>query len=252
MSTIMVAGNWKMNASTATTADLVEGLVAGIGQLPAKVEMVVFPPLPYLAQAQQLLQHSAIALGAQNVSDKVQGAYTGEVSAAMLKDFGVRYVLVGHSERRSLYTESDTLVAAKFQAVQAAGMVPVLCVGETLAQREEGATLSVVTSQVQAVIDALGVAALAAAVLAYEPVWAIGTGLTASPEQAQAVHQAIRAYVAAQDAAVAEGMQILYGGSVNATTAAELFAQADIDGGLVGGASLDAQSFLAIGQAAQS
>ena len=241
-----------MNASTATTADLIERLVAGVDQLPAKVEMVVFPPLPYLAQAQQLLQHATIALGAQNVSEQAQGAYTGEVSAAMLKDFGVRYVLVGHSERRSLYAESDTLVAAKFQAVQAAGMVPVLCVGETLAQREEGATLSVVNGQVQAVIDALGVAALASSILAYEPVWAIGTGLTASPEQAQEVHQAIRAHVAAQDAAVAEGMQILYGGSVNAATATELFAQADIDGGLVGGASLDAQSFLAIGQAVQS
>jgi triosephosphate isomerase len=249
---MMVAGNWKMNASTATTADLIDSLVAGAGQLSANVEMVVFPPLPYLAQAQQLLQHANIALGAQNVSDKAQGAYTGEVSAAMLKDFGVRYVLVGHSERRSLYGENDTLVAAKFQAVQAAGMVPVLCIGETLAQREQGATLSVVNGQVQAVIDALGVDALAAAVLAYEPVWAIGTGLTASPEQAQAVHQAIRAHVAAQNAVVAEGMQILYGGSVSGATAPELFAQADIDGGLVGGASLDAQSFLAIGQAAQS
>jgi triosephosphate isomerase len=249
---MMVAGNWKMNASTATTADLIASLVVGAAQLSANVKMVVFPPLPYLAQTQQLLQHSTITLGAQNVSDQAQGAYTGEVSAIMLQDFGVRYVLVGHSERRSLYAESDSLVAAKFQAVQAANMVPVLCIGETLAERERGTTLSVVNGQVQAVIDTVGIAALTSAVLAYEPVWAIGTGLTASPGQAQEVHQAIRSHLAAQDVAVAEGMQILYGGSVSAATATELFAQADIDGGLVGGAALEAQAFLAIGQAAQN
>jgi triosephosphate isomerase len=246
---MMVAGNWKMNASTSATAQLLEGLNVGVVDLPETTTMVVFPPLPYLAQAQQLLQGSSIALGAQNVSDQGKGAFTGEVSAPMLQDFGVRYVLVGHSERRSLYAESDALVAAKFQAVQAAGMVPVLCIGETLEQREQDATLAVVNAQVQAVIDAAGVDALANAVVAYEPVWAIGTGLTASPEQAQAVHAAIRAHVASQNSAVAEGLQILYGGSVSGATAEALFAQADIDGGLVGGASLDAQSFLAIGQA---
>lgn len=249
MPTMMVAGNWKMNASTSATAQLLEGLNVGVVDLPETTTMVVFPPLPYLAQAQQLLQGSSIALGAQNVSDQGKGAFTGEVSAPMLQDFGVRYVLVGHSERRSLYAESDALVAAKFQAVQAAGMVPVLCIGETLEQREQDATLAVVNAQVQAVIDAAGVDALANAVVAYEPVWAIGTGLTASPEQAQAVHAAIRAHVASQNSAVAEGLQILYGGSVSGATAEALFAQADIDGGLVGGASLDAQSFLAIGQA---
>jgi len=252
MSRIIVAGNWKMNASIAATANLIGGLVDGIDQLPANVEMVIFPPLPYLAQAQQLLYHTAIALGAQNVSNKTQGAYTGEVSAAMLKDFGVRYVLVGHSERRALYAENDAWVAAKFQAVQTAGMVPVLCIGETLEQREEEATISVVNSQVRAVIDVLGVDALGLAVLAYEPLWAIGTGLTASPQQAQDVHQAIRAHVAMENAVVAESMQILYGGSVNAANATELFSQKDIDGGLVGGASLDAQTFLAIGQSANS
>ncbi|HBD22866.1 MAG TPA: triose-phosphate isomerase [Oceanospirillaceae bacterium] len=251
MSTMMVAGNWKMNASTLTNTDLTNALVAGAATL-TNVQMVVFPPAPYLGQVQELLADSAIALGAQNVSDKAQGAYTGEVSATMLKDFGVKYVLVGHSERRSLYGESDAIVAAKFKAVKTAGLIPVLCIGETLAQREAEATLDVVNGQLQAVIDLVGVAELATAVVAYEPVWAIGTGLTASPEQAQEVHQAIRAYLATQDAAVAEQVQILYGGSVNAATANELFAQSDIDGGLVGGASLDAQAFLAIGQAAQS
>jgi len=248
---MMVAGNWKMNASTLTNTDLTNALVAGAATL-TNVQMVVFPPAPYLGQVQELLAGSAIALGAQNVSDKAQGAYTGEVSATMLKDFGVKYVLVGHSERRSLYGESDAIVAAKFKAVKTAGLIPVLCIGETLAQREAEATLDVVNGQLQAVIDLVGVAELATAVVAYEPVWAIGTGLTASPEQAQEVHQAIRAYLATQDAAVAEQVQILYGGSVNAATANELFAQSDIDGGLVGGASLDAQAFLAIGQAAQS
>ena len=251
MSTMMVAGNWKMNASTLTNTDLTNALVAGAATL-TNVQMVVFPPAPYLGQVQELLADSAIAVGAQNVSDKAQGAYTGEVSATMLKDFGVKYVLVGHSERRSLYGESDAIVAAKFKAVKTAGLIPVLCIGETLAQREAEATLDVVNGQLQAVIDLVGVAELATAVVAYEPVWAIGTGLTASPEQAQEVHQAIRAYLATQDAAVAEQVQILYGGSVNAATANELFAQSDIDGGLVGGASLDAQAFLAIGQAAQS
>ena len=251
MSTMMVAGNWKMNASTLTNTDLTNALVAGAATL-TNVQMVVFPPAPYLGQVQELLTDSAIALGAQNVSDKAQGAYTGEVSATMLKDFGVKYVLVGHSERRSLYGENDAIVAAKFKAVKTAGLIPVLCIGETLAQREAEATLDVVNGQLQAVIDLVGVAELATAVVAYEPVWAIGTGLTASPEQAQEVHQAIRAYLATQDAAVAEQVQILYGGSVNAATANELFAQSDIDGGLVGGASLDAQAFLAIGQAAQS
>jgi triosephosphate isomerase len=248
---MMVAGNWKMNASTLTNADLINDLVAG-AELLANVQMVVFPPAPYLGQVQELLTDSAIALGAQNVSDKAEGAYTGEVSATMLNDFGVRYVLVGHSERRSVYGESDAIVAAKFKAVKSAGMIPVLCIGETLAQREADATLDVVNGQLQTVIDLVGIAELATAVVAYEPVWAIGTGLTASPEQAQAVHQAIRAYLSSQDAMVAEQVQILYGGSVNAATANELFAQSDIDGGLVGGASLDAQAFLAIGQAAQS
>jgi triosephosphate isomerase len=169
----------------------------------------------------------------------------------MLHDFGVRYVLVGHSERRALYAETDAVVAAKYKAIQAAGMIPVLCIGETLQQRQQNETLLVVNAQLQAVIDAAGVESLGQAVVAYEPVWAIGTGLTASPEQAQEVHGAIRAHVASQAAKVAANMQILYGGSVTAATANELFAQTDIDGGLVGGASLEAQSFLAIGQAAQ-
>lgn len=251
MPNMMVAGNWKMNASTEATTELLQGLLNGQDSLPVGVEMVVFPPLPYLAQAQQMLQSGGIVWGAQNVSEHSKGAYTGEVSTSMLADFGVRYVLVGHSERRSIYGESDATVAAKYMAVQAADMVPVLCIGETLEQREAGETLAVVNAQVQAVLDAAGAESLANAVVAYEPVWAIGTGLTATPEQAQEVHAAIRAHIAAANADVAEKVQILYGGSVSPATATELFAQQDIDGGLVGGASLDAQSFLAIGQAAQ-
>ena len=251
MPTMMVAGNWKMNASIESSAALLEDLVAGAASLSENTQMVVFPPLPYLAQAQQMLQGTAIALGAQNVSEQAKGAFTGETSAAMLHDFGVRYVLVGHSERRALYAETDAVVAAKYKAIQAAGMIPVLCIGETLQQRQQNETLLVVNAQLQAVIDAAGVESLGQAVVAYEPVWAIGTGLTASPEQAQEVHGAIRAHVASQAANVAANMQILYGGSVTAATANELFAQTDIDGGLVGGASLEAQSFLAIGQAAQ-
>ena len=252
MPNMMVAGNWKMNASTEATTELLQGLLNGQDALPAGVEMVVFPPLPYLAQAQQMLQAGGIVWGAQNVSEHAKGAFTGEVSTSMLADFGVRYVLVGHSERRAIYGESDATVAAKYMAVQAAGMVPVLCIGETLEQREAGETLAVVNAQVQAVLDVAGADSLANAVVAYEPVWAIGTGLTATPEQAQEVHAAIRAHIAAANADVAAKVQILYGGSVSPATATELFAQQDIDGGLVGGASLDAQSFLAIGQAAQA
>lgn len=251
MANMIVAGNWKMNASAISTVNLLRNLTVGVKKLTANVKIVVFPPSPYLFQAKQLLQGSAITLGAQDVSEHRQGAYTGEVSVDMLNDFGVHYVLVGHSERRSLYAESNALVASKFQAVKACGMVPILCVGETLKQREDIETLNVVNNQVQAVVDKLGIDALATAVLAYEPVWAIGTGLTASPQQVKEVHQGIRAHVAKQDAILAERMKILYGGSVNSSVAAKLFSQADIDGVLVGSASLDAQSFLAISHAAQ-
>ena len=214
------------------------------------VAVAVCVPFPYLAQAQAALTGGPLAWGAQNLSEKASGAFTGEVSAAMLKDFGCQYVLVGHSERRALYGESDALVAEKFAAALAAGLRPVLCVGETLAERESGKTAEVVAKQMAAVLDRVGVAALANAVVAYEPVWAIGTGKTATSEQAQEVHAAIRAQVAALDTKVAEGVQILYGGSVKPSNAEELFGMPDIDGGLIGGASLVAADFLAICRAA--
>ena len=247
---MIVAGNWKMNASKSAVTELLSGLKQGLAGA-SEAELVVFPPFPYLAQVQQELVSTCIRIGVQNVSAAPKGAYTGEVSLAMAAEFGVTYVLVGHSERRALFAEDDAQVAAKYVATQAASLTPILCVGETLAQREQGETLAVVKAQVQAVIDAAGAGSFANAVIAYVPVWAIGTGLTASPAQAQAVHQAIREHVAQVAPSEAASLKILYGGSVTATSAAELFAQADIDGGLVGGASLQAESFLAIGQAAQ-
>lgn len=240
----LVAGNWKMHGNLAENEALLSGLLAGMGDVKAGVAVCV--PFPYLAQVQAKLAGSAIALGAQNVSQHAKGAYTGEVSAAMLQDFACTYVIVGHSERRALYGESDEEVAEKFAAVQAAGMTPILCVGETLSEREGGVTEDVVGRQLDAVIAKCGVAALAKAVVAYEPVWAIGTGKTASPEQAQAVHAFIRGKVRALDAAVADGLVIQYGGSMKPNNAVELLGQPDIDGGLIGGAALNAEDFLAI------
>ena len=243
-----VAGNWKMHGSFQKNALLLDALKASVAGFAC--EVVVCPPYPYLAQAQTLLAGSGIGLGAQNVSEFATGAYTGEVSAAMLGELGCQYVLVGHSERRTIYGETDAVVAAKFAAAQANGLVPVLCVGEVLEERQSGKTTEVVSRQLSAVIDLLGVSALINSVVAYEPVWAIGTGVTASPEQAQEVHAAIRAQVAALNASVANGLRVLYGGSVKGQNAAELFAQPDIDGGLIGGAALVASDFLAICQAA--
>jgi triosephosphate isomerase len=240
----LVAGNWKMHGSLAENEALLSGILAGMGAVKAGVAVCV--PFPYLAQAQAKLTGSAIAWGAQNMSQHAKGAFTGEVSASMLKDFACAYVLVGHSERRAIYGESDEMVAEKFAAAQAAGMTPILCVGETLDEREGGITEAVVARQMDAVIAKCGVASLAKAVVAYEPVWAIGTGKTASPDQAQAVHAFIRAKVRSLDAGVADGLVIQYGGSVKANNAAELFGQADIDGGLIGGASLNVEEFLAI------
>lgn len=237
-----------MHGSLQANAALLERLKSGMPGL--QCEVVVCAPFPYLAQLQALLASTQVRWGAQSVSEHVSGAYTGEVSAAMLCEFGCRYVLVGHSERRSLFGESDAVVAAKFVAAREAGLVPILCLGETLVEREAGATAAVVSRQLDAVIDRAGVAALASAVVAYEPVWAIGTGVTASPAQAQEVHAAIRERVADLDAGLAEGLRILYGGSVKPQNAAELFAQDDIDGGLIGGAALVADDFLAICQAA--
>ena len=242
----LVAGNWKMHGSLAENAALLTGLKSAL----TGIEALVCVPFPYLAQAQGILTGSSIAWGAQNLSEQAKGAYTGEVSAVMLKDFACAYVIVGHSERRSLYAESDELVAKKYMAAQAAGLTPILCVGELLDEREAGVTEQVIARQLDAVIRAAGVASLAQAVVAYEPVWAIGTGRTASPEQAQAVHAFIRNKLAALDGDVAARLVIQYGGSVKGSNAAELMAQPDIDGALVGGASLVVDEFVAICKAA--
>jgi triosephosphate isomerase len=240
-----VAGNWKMNGGLAANQKLVIGLLESLRvSCAAKVALCV--PYPYLEQVSRLLAGSTLALGAQDVSAHAAGAYTGEVAASMLADFGCRYVIVGHSERRVMHGESPDLVAQKFGAAQAAGMTPVLCLGETLEERQADATLDVVFRQLDAVLAQRGVAALNDAVLAYEPVWAIGTGLSATPNEAQLVHQALRQRVAKDDLAVAADLRIIYGGSVKADNVAALFAQPDIDGGLVGGASLDANEFSAI------
>ena len=245
----LVAGNWKMNGGLKTNQQLLQDVVAGVAGLRG-VAVAVCVPFPYLAQVQAVLSGTSVMWGAQNLSEQAQGAFTGEISAAMLQDFACRYVLVGHSERRSIYGESDKLVAEKFAAALASGLRPVLCVGETLEQRDAGKTLEVVSAQIDAVLSRVGVAAFSGAVVAYEPVWAIGTGRTATSAQAQEVHAAIRAQVAKTDARVAEELQILYGGSVKPANAAELFAMPDIDGGLIGGASLVAADFLAICAAA--
>ncbi|MCC6534874.1 MAG: triose-phosphate isomerase [Burkholderiales bacterium] len=245
----LVAGNWKMHGSLTENEALLGALRGGLGSA-APSECAVCVPFPYLAQAQRLLQGSAVAWGAQDVSEHAKGAYTGEVSAAMLRDLGCRYVLVGHSERRAMHAEDSPLVARKLRAAQSAGLVPIVCVGETLAERERGVTDAIVSEQLGAVIDGLGVGVFAQAVIAYEPVWAIGTGKTATPEQAQAVHTTLRRLVVQRDPGMADSVRILYGGSVKASNAKELFAMPDIDGALVGGASLDPKEFLAIWRAA--
>ena len=244
----IVAGNWKLHGSRQFATELVGQVAAG---LPLQgVELVILPPLPYLGDLVEDFEGTALAFGSQDVSCNEKGAYTGEVSAAMLVDVGARYGLVGHSERRQYHHESSELVARKFVAAVHAGLVPVLCVGETLEQREAGQTEQVIAAQLAPVLELAGVDAFAGAVVAYEPVWAIGTGRTASPEQAQAVHAFIRGEVAGRDARIADSLPILYGGSVKPDNAAELFSQPDVDGGLVGGASLVAADFLAIARAA--
>jgi triosephosphate isomerase len=246
----LVAGNWKMHGTLAQNAGLLGELRGGMQGL-TQVDCAVCVPFPYLAQVQEKLSGSAIKWGAQDVHQLEKGAYTGEVSASMLRDFACAYVIVGHSERRAIYGESSRLVAEKFVAAQQAGLTPILCVGETLEQRESNVTEAVVAEQLDAVIHMAGVQALKNSVVAYEPVWAIGTGKTATSAQAQAVHAFIRQRVASQDGQVAAGLCILYGGSVKANNAAELFAMPDIDGGLIGGASLVADEFLAICKAGQ-
>ena len=246
----LIAGNWKMNGSLGESKKLVSALRAGLGSAKG-AEMLLAPPYVYIPAVKEWLAGSPILLGAQDVADKVgSGAFTGEVSGAMLADLGCGFAIVGHSERRALYGETDEIVAAKFRAAQAAKLVPILCVGETLAERDSGATEQTVSRQLEAVLDTAGAAAFGRAVVAYEPVWAIGTGRTATPEQAQDVHAFLRALVAARDATIAAGLRILYGGSVKGANARALFGMDDIDGGLVGGASLVAAEFLEIFRAA--
>jgi triosephosphate isomerase len=246
----LVAGNWKMHGSLAANQILLTTLASQLERLNG-MRSAVCVPFPYLAQAQTVLTGSCLAWGAQDVSQYEKGAYTGEVSASMLLEFGCRYVIVGHSERRALFGETDAVVAAKFAAALVAGLTPILCVGETLEERDAGRAESVIAQQLDAVVAESGMAGLAKSVIAYEPVWAIGTGKTASPAQAQAVHAFIRSKLAALDPDVAAALVIQYGGSVKAANAAELFAQPDIDGGLIGGASLDVDEFMAICHAAQ-
>ncbi|PWK89784.1 triose-phosphate isomerase [Fulvimonas soli] len=245
----LVAGNWKMHGSRSMASALVGEIAAA---LPAAADVLVFPPFPYIAELAAAHGGNGIGFGAQDVSaHEGQGAYTGEVSAAMLADVGAQWVLVGHSERRQYHAESDALVAEKFAAARAGGLTPVLCVGETLEEREAGQTEAVIARQLGAVLARNGIASFDTAVIAYEPVWAIGTGRTATPAQAQEAHAFIRSQLAKEDAMIAGLTRLLYGGSVKPANAAELFAQPDVDGGLIGGASLAAADFLAICASAQ-
>ena len=247
----LVMGNWKLNGSKVFTKELVAGLNAELADVKG-CDVAIAPPVMYLAEAEAALAgQSVISLGAQNVDVNVQGAFTGDISTEMLKDFGAKYIIIGHSERRTYHKESDEFIAKKFGALKAAGLVPVLCIGETEAENEAGQTETVCARQIDAVIDALGVEAFNGAVIAYEPILAIGTGKSATPAQAQAAHAFIRGHIAAKSQAVADQVIIQYGGSVNDANAAELFTQPDIDGALVGGASLKAHAFAVIVKAAE-
>ncbi|HQU15434.1 MAG: triose-phosphate isomerase [Chromatiales bacterium 21-64-14] len=246
----LVAGNWKLNGTRAGIAALTGGIKAGLGSV-GDTEVAVCPTFVHLPRVADLLQGTPVAWGAQDLCDQDEGAYTGEVSGPMLAELGCTYVIVGHSERRNLYGEDDAVVARKFVAARRAGLLPILCVGELLEEREAGVTEQVVARQLTAVLDLAGVGELAHGVIAYEPVWAIGTGKTASPAQAQEVHAFIRGTIAARDDTIAGRLRLLYGGSVKGSNAAELFAMPDIDGGLIGGASLKVEEFLAICAAAR-
>lgn len=245
----LVAGNWKLNGSKQSTKDLIEGILAGMTEV-KNADVAVCPPYVYIPQAAELLASTPVAWGAQNCSQHNDGAYTGEVAAPMLKEFGCKYIILGHSERRAIYKETNDDIVQKYIAVKETGLIPILCVGELLSEREAGKTEAVVAEQLDAVLNVTGIEQFENAVIAYEPVWAIGTGVTATPEQAQEVHAFIRQRLAAKDTAIADKMQILYGGSVKPDNASELFAKPDIDGGLIGGASLKAESFLGICKAA--
>jgi len=245
MRTPLVMGNWKLNGTKESVSTLIKGLEAA-SDAATNVEVAVCPPAIFIEQVATLTENNSIEFGAQDVSTNIEGAYTGETSPVMVKEFGAKYSLVGHSERRQYHNETDAVVAAKFVAIQTHGLVPVLCIGETLEERETNVTTTVVETQLKAVIDLAGIEALENCVIAYEPVWAIGTGKVATSEQAQEVHAHIRNWLKAQSEVVAEKVQILYGGSVKAASAKELFAQADIDGGLVGGAALIIEEFVGI------
>lgn len=244
----LIAGNWKMNGSRESVVALLDGIKSGMSDV-NNAEVVVCAPSVFLADVQASLSGSSVSWGGQDLSIHDSGAYTGEIAASMLNDFGCKYVIIGHSERRTYHAESDELVAEKFEQAINNGLIPIFCIGETLEEREQDMTEAVVARQIDAVLNRVGAAGMAKGVIAYEPVWAIGTGKTASPEQAQAVHAFIRERVASADAAVADKVQILYGGSMNAANAAELLSQEDIDGGLIGGASLKADDFLTIARA---
>ncbi|HEC29638.1 MAG TPA: triose-phosphate isomerase [Gammaproteobacteria bacterium] len=249
MRTKLVAGNWKLNGSLDSIRGLIGGIKAGMDSV-SQAGVAVCPPAIFIPEVAALVEGSRIAIGSQNICEQDSGAYTGEISGSMLNEFGCSYAIVGHSERRSLYGESDDMVAARFAAARRNGLKPILCVGELLEEREGGITEQVVGRQLDAVINLEGIDAFADAVIAYEPVWAIGTGKTASPEQAQEVHRFIRGKMSALNATIAENLVIQYGGSVNGSNAKELFGMPDIDGGLIGGAALQAEGFLAICQAA--
>ena len=240
----IVAGNWKMNASKESVNTLIEGILSGMNETSS--EVIVCAPFPYLSQVESLIQGSSLMLGAQNLNVNSAGAYTGEVSADMIKDFGAQHVIVGHSERRSLYAETNAIVAEKTKTAIDAGLTPLLCVGESLEDRESGNTEAIVEEQINAVIDLIGIESFDQVIIAYEPVWAIGTGLTATPEQAQAVHLFIRNLLADSSEKIAQRTPILYGGSMNAGNASDLISCSDIDGGLIGGAALKAEDFLQI------
>ena len=248
----LVAGNWKMNGDRAANAALAAKIAAGLAVC-TDVDVLVCPPAAYLESVGQSLRGSAIRLGGQNLCDQDQpGAFTGEIHGGMLKELGCEYVIVGHSERRARYGETDEIVARKLRVAQACGLTPILCVGETLAQRENNETEAVLKRQIDAVLGLCEVAALGHAVVAYEPVWAIGTGRNATPQQAQDAHAFLRSHIAKADARIAAALRLLYGGSVKSDNAAMLFAGKDVDGGLIGGASLKAEEFLAICAAAQA
>lgn len=247
----LVAGNWKMNGSQESVNALLDGIKSRIDEVKT-AQVAVCAPHIFIPSVQARLQGSNIAWGGQDISTHESGAYTGETAGSMLADYACEFVIIGHSERRTYHVESDQLVAEKFTAARKAGLTPIFCIGETLQEREDGITEQVVARQIDAVIDHCGVAMLGEGVIAYEPVWAIGTGKTATPEQAQEVHAFIRARVAAKDNAVADGLRILYGGSMNAKNAVELLAQGDIDGGLIGGASLKLDDFITVCAAANA